>query len=487
MPELLEIVQRHCPEVDTALMRCHFRCLPAAYFARYPAGEIARHLRLLDGLAPGQRVDVAVRPRNGILEVLVAGEDHAGTLACISAAVAAEGFDVEDVEAATYHEPADRPLLFVVILRVRGLTEGRAPADLAAGLRRRLRGALACLAAGNFMEAQTVAASDAVTPGPASVTPLSVRRIGTVLGSDFRLERPLMLGGTSEVYLATQVSLDRTIAVKISRFEGAADDELIALFSQEALVLARFDCPHIVQVHAAGTVPGPGGGVLGWIAVEYLAGGDLARWLQQHGPPFHFAARWFRQALEGLRYAHRQGILHRDLKPHNLLLTSDGNLKVTDFGLLQRTQRKPTAAARGRIMGTPHYMSPEQARGEPVDERSDIFSLGTTFHHLLSGRLPFQAETLTSLLGKIADEESPRLAEIALQAPRPLTLLIDRMMARRREDRYQSVDVVLAELASYEDRGLLCFDDDGTFDPLPPPQSPLALEGETEAWQAEVT
>src|SRR5262249_59678807 len=108
---------------------------------------------------------------------------------------------------------------------------------------------------------------------------------------------------------------------------------------------------------------------------------------------------WSRHALEGLHYAHKRGILHRDLKPHNLLLTAEGHVKISDFGLLQRAQRQDgRITPRSALLGTPHYMSPEQALGEPLDERSDIFSLGTTFFSLFSGRLPFENSTAPGLL-----------------------------------------------------------------------------------------
>jgi hypothetical protein len=492
MTDLVSTVRSQCPQVNPSLVDCHFRCLPPSYFKCYTADEIAHHVRLLGGLASNQRVQVeACSLADSSFEVLVVGKDHAGTLACITTALASEGFDLDDVQVASYHEPIGCPVFFIVLLRVHGSAGGRSAAELSDDLRSRLEAALAHLAAGRFLEAQAAAACSNSPAPDAGLSPprtdgyLPARREGVVLGNDFRLERRLTLGGTSEVFLATQLSLNRTVAVKLARFEGAADDVLLDHFEQEAIVLGSFDCPHIVQVHAAGTIPGRGGGVLGWIAVEYLAGGDLARWLQHNGPPLEFAARWFRQALEGLRYAHRQGVVHRDLKPHNLLLTSAGTLKLSDFGLLLQVQQKaPGPAARTRIVGTPPYMSPEQAQGEPLDERSDIFALGSTFYHLLSGRLPFEAKTLKTLLAQVAAAEAPLLADIAAQVPRPLALLIARMMARRREDRYQAVDVVLAELASFEARGLLCFADGSGFQPLPPPEPADGPTAETEAWPA---
>jgi serine/threonine-protein kinase len=221
------------------------------------------------------------------------------------------------------------------------------------------------------------------------------------------------------------------------------------------------------------------------MAMEYMAGGDLGQWLQQHGPPSpELGVRWFHQALEGLHYAHRHAILHRDLKPHNLLLTSDGHLKVSDFGLLKPVQRvAPDSTPQAGLVGTPHYMSPEQALGEPLDERSDIFSLGTTFFHLLSGQLPFQKGNPAAVLVQIAQQDAPRLIEVAPHVPLPLTVLIQRMMARNRDERYQDVSVILEDLASYERRGLLTAPLSGTFVSAPT-TSPEERSGiKTQAYQ----
>src|SRR5262249_98253 len=143
---------------------------------------------------------------------------------------------------------------------------------------------------------------------------------GMILGGDFRVERKLATGGMSEVYLATQMSLNRTVALKIFRHEGTGGDEILARLNQEALVLAHFTCARMVQILAAGTTAAESGRALGWMAMEYMAGGDLGRWLQQQGSPSaDLGLRWFRQALKGLHYAHRRSVLHHDLKPHNLL------------------------------------------------------------------------------------------------------------------------------------------------------------------------
>jgi hypothetical protein len=479
MLNLLDSVRSQCADLDPALVEMHFRRLPTTYFERYSAAEMARHLRLLAALGPDQLVDVAVYPlASQTFEMVVVGLDYSGTLACITATLAAYGFDLDDVQVSPYLEQGsgvhDEPRYFVIVLRVSGSIPGRSLINFVAELRGRLRLAFGHLAQGNLLEAQTVAADrrelssastpvDAAPSAPAKPRPAGYE--GLILGGDFRLERKLATGGMSEIYLATQLSLNRTVAVKIFQHEGPEDDELLMRIKKEALVLAQFSCAQIVPIFAAGTAPEQARGALGWMAMEYMAGGDLGHWLDQHGAaPVELGLRWLREALEGLHYAHRHAIVHRDLKPHNLLLTVEGHVKVSDFGLLKgarqlRMEQTPQAA----IVGTPQFMSPEQALGEPLDERSDIFSLGTTFFYLLSGQLPFQASTPTAMLVQIAQRDAPRLDELMPQAPLPLAVIIGRMMARLREARYQDIGVILEDLTSYERRGLLLSSQSGTF------------------------
>jgi hypothetical protein len=497
MVSLRESVLGQCPDLDPTLVARHFDSLPASYFERYSVAEVVRHLRLLARLTPAAMVDVEVRPLAAhAFEVTVVGTDHPGTVACITTALAALAFSLEDVQVAPYLEDdgdADaQSRYFVIVLRVSGSLRGQPLGEFTGALRERLRQSFAHLEDGDLLAAQAVAADTRIAPAEGTAVP--GRRSGPVarpsgyegmlLGGEFRLQRKLASGGICEVYQASQLSLNRIVAVKLFHNEGAADADLYARFNQEAVVLAQFSCPQIVQILAAGTATGPAGGTLGWMAMEYMGGGDLARYLQQQGPPLiEVGLRWLRDSLEGLAYAHRRGVLHRDIKPHNLLLTADGAVKVSDFGLLKQVQPGASGLTpRSIIMGTPHYMSPEQALGEALDERSDIFSLGTAFFFVFSGQLPFDRTSAAAVLVQISQEDAPRLDESAPHVPLPLAVVLRRMMARRREERYQEVGVVLEDLASYERRGLLTFAD---ADALagPRPQAWPNFDQQTQAYQ----
>jgi Protein kinase domain len=460
MLNLADALRQHCSGLDAALVERHLRRMPPAYFERFAVTEIARHLRLLSDISATEPLSLDVRNLGPqVFEIIVGCINYPGTVACITTALAADSFNLEDVQIASYVDPAeeDEPDCSVISLRVSGPSDDPAE-ELTERLHDRMRAAFVYLAAGNFLEAQAAAARSEL---PRSAPPVRAQ-VGLILG-DYRLEKRLARGGMSEVYLATQLSLDRTVAVKIARQEGGPDDELSARFTREAMVLAQFQSPYIVPVLATGTIPS-GTGVLGWIAMEYQAGGDLARYVARHGPATpDLGLRWFRQSLDGLRYAHHNGVLHRDVKPHNLLLTVEGNVKLGDFGLFKYVDPDDGRHGRRPVRGTPHYMSPEQARGEHVDERSDVYSLGSTFYHIFTGRLPCEGATPIDVLRTIAQGEPPKLLEAAPELPPPLGVIFNRMLARKREDRYQDVSVLLADLESYALRELLPVAESGSY------------------------
>ncbi len=464
MVDLVNSLLKQCPTVPPALVEAHLRRMPENYLEGYSPAEIARHLKLLARLSAEQPVEVEVRPLGGKnYEICVVGFDRTGVLAAITTALASNGFDTQDLRLATYQtdldEDAERAR-FVDVARV-AAQERSNVADMARNLRERLGIAFNHLAEGDFLSAQTAAADSGSTLSGLPRTPKPVAtpwvvKVGLLLG-DFRLENKLATGGMSEVYLATQVSLDRKAAVKIVSSPSIASDPALARFQKEATVLGSFTSPHIVQVLATGTANAADGSMLRWLAMEYVPNGDLATWVRRHGPPASdLGAAWLYESLQGLLYAHQHGIMHRDLKPHNLLLTADGNVKISDFGLLKEASpREMELTMAGAVMGTPQYIAPEQALGEVVDERADIYSLGASFFHLLTGRLAFQEQSSTAMLLKITQNEAPALLDVAPDTARPLAVIIDRMMALRPEERYQNVRVILEDFKSYIQRGLL--------------------------------
>jgi serine/threonine protein kinase len=182
-----------------------------------------------------------------------------------------------------------------------------------------------------------------------------------------------------------------------------------------------------------------------------MVGGDVAHWIARHGAPAaDLAVRWLRDALAGVQYIHRDvGIVHHDIKPHNLLLDAGQNLRIGDLGLghVQRLAR--LALPDGSIRGTLWYMSPEQARGERTDERSDLFSLGSSFYHIVSGMRPFEASTPAEVLARVSRADHEPLATLAPETPALLAVVIDRLMQPHPLLRYQDAGVALADLDSY--------------------------------------
>jgi serine/threonine protein kinase len=463
-----DAVMKQCPGLSAGLREMHFRRMPESYHERYSPADIARHLRLILRLSNAQPIEVEVKSLGGRnLEICVVGHDRAGVLAAITTAMASDSCDIQDLQLATYLPPDEdlgkekEPTYFVDVMRVAVNRRYNSAAEMSAALRDRLCRAFRLLEEGDLVGAQTAASDSHSKDGPSKNNSRPscegvVVKEGLVLDG-FRLEEKLASGGMSEVYLATQVSLDRKVAVKLVSGDALDTIGAAARFAKETQVLAEFSCPFIVPVLASGTKVLATGVPLRWMAMEYLSNGDLAVWIKRHGtPPVNVVIRWFHQALQGLEYAHKHAILHRDLKPHNLLLTADGDVKITDFGLLKHTgQIDPNLTTDGAVLGTPQYISPEQALAEEADERADIYSLGATFYQMVSGKLSFEDKNTTSLLLKITQHQPPGLLKVAPAAPRPLAVIIDRMMALRREDRYQNVHVIIEDLRSYVQSGLL--------------------------------
>jgi predicted Ser/Thr protein kinase len=224
----------------------------------------------------------------------------------------------------------------------------------------------------------------------------------------YKTIRELGRGSMGLVFLARDVTLERDVAVK--RLPAmVADAELRARLKKEALALARLNHPGIVQVYDFVDT-----GEVSWLVMEYIPGEDLEEVLEREGPlPLDRATAIALAAAEAISYAHDEGVLHRDLKPANLMVSRSGKVKVTDFGVARLAQSSATSEATqlGTVLGSPSYMSPEQARGEQSDERSDIYSFGATLYKVLTGAPPFTG-TLAEVVSRVLTDEPKPLSEV---------------------------------------------------------------------------
>ncbi len=282
------------------------------------------------------------------------------------------------------------------------------------------------------------------TTQPEAAEPV-VDLTGRTLG-DFQLLRRLGVGGMGQVYLARQLSLKRQVAIKLLRHDLAANATALKRFEAEAHAVAKLNHPNIVQVYALGETDG-----LRYMALEFVEGRNLRDHLARRGPPeLPVALSIMRQVATALLKAHDQGLVHRDIKPENILVTKKVEVKVTDFGLSRFFAGGEEAVhltQSGVTLGTPLYLSPEQAQGRPVDNRSDIYSFGVTCYHLLSGEPPFRGSTAVEVALKHVTEEAKLLAELRPDLPPDLGAMIHKMMAKNPDDRYQSVRDILRDLS----------------------------------------
>ena len=268
------------------------------------------------------------------------------------------------------------------------------------------------------------------------------------LAGEYSLQRELGRGGMGIVYLARDVQLDRDVAIKVlpSHLALAADSR--ERFLREARTAAGLSHPHIVPIHRVGEA----GGFV-FFVMSYVEGETLGERLRTRGPlPPAEAARVLREVAWALAYAHGRGIVHRDVKPDNILLEAGtGRALVTDFGIAHGGSHPGPETDPGRIMGTAHFMSPEQAGGEPIDGRSDIYGLGVVGYLAVSGRLPFEAPNLPALLVRQATEAPPSVLRAAHGLPTALGAAIDRCLARDPDGRFPNGEARAAALAPTPD------------------------------------
>jgi eukaryotic-like serine/threonine-protein kinase len=257
-------------------------------------------------------------------------------------------------------------------------------------------------------------------------------RRGTIFAGRYRLERKLGGGGMADVWLAEDQELGRKVAIKILHERYANDAQFVERFRREATHAAGLSHPNVVSIYDRGEAEGSY-----FIVMEYVEGRTLKELIVTRGPcPVPVAISYVRQVLAALRYAHRNGIVHRDIKPHNVLVDHEGRVKVADFGIARAGSSQMTEA--GSIIGTAQYLSPEQARGAPVDESSDLYSTGIVLYELLTGEVPFTGETPVEIAMKHLSQVPPAPSTIRPEIPRDLDLVVLRALAKEPADRYRS-------------------------------------------------
>jgi serine/threonine protein kinase/tetratricopeptide (TPR) repeat protein/TolB-like protein len=277
---------------------------------------------------------------------------------------------------------------------------------------------------------------------PGSANPYAPVEEGAILGERYEILKRLGEGGMGAVYKARDHELDRLVALKVIRPELAGHPDILRRFKQELILARQVTHKNVVRIFDLGTADGRK-----FITMDYIEGRDLKSILLERGklPPDEVVPI-FQQICRGLEAAHVEGVVHRDLKPQNIMLDQTGRVWLMDFGLA-RSMEMAGLTRTGVLMGTPDYMSPEQARAEKVDARSDLFSLGIIVYEMLIGQLPFQAETLMAKLLQRVQQRATPVTEIDPSIPAPLGAAVGKCLEPKVANRYQSVREILDDLS----------------------------------------
>ncbi len=274
-----------------------------------------------------------------------------------------------------------------------------------------------------------------------ATTGLATSLIGTVLSGRYRLESKLGSGGMSTVYLARDETLQRWIAVKVMHREMSDQPDQLERFRREARAVAQLSHPNVVAVIDAGEDGGHP-----YIVFEYVEGETLKQRIDRLGRlPVVEAAAYGIEVGRGLAAAHGHRLIHRDVKPQNVLIDAEGRAKVTDFGIA-RSLESDGLTKTGRVLGTTDYVAPEQAMGQAVDARCDVYSLGVLLYEMLTGEVPFQADTLVGVAMKHVNEEMPDVQERCPGVSSALAAVIERSTEKEPKKRYPDMIAMLADL-----------------------------------------
>jgi eukaryotic-like serine/threonine-protein kinase len=273
--------------------------------------------------------------------------------------------------------------------------------------------------------------------------------IGELIGGRYEVEDLVGTGGMSSVYRARDTVLERHVALKILHQHFTSDPEYVERFRREARAIARLNHPNIVTVIDRGELDSHQ-----FIVFEHVAGENLKDFVRRRGPlAVHDALALTSQIARGLAFAHEHGVVHRDVKPQNVLLDEGGTAKVTDFGIARSIEPAEGLTETGTLLGTSEYISPEQAAGRKVDARSDQYSLGVVLYELLTGETPYSGDNFMAVAMKHMRDPVPSVRDRRPDVPASVEAIVTRAMAKRPEDRFPSTEEMLAALEAAEQNG----------------------------------
>lgn len=307
------------------------------------------------------------------------------------------------------------------------------------------------------------------------------RYVGKRLDGRYEIQEIIGVGGMAVVYKAHDNQENRTVAVKILKPEFVSNEEFLRRFKNESKAIAMLSHPNIVKVYDVSF-----GDLIQYIVMEYIEGITLKEYIEQRGSlRWKDAVHFTIQILKGLQHAHDKGIVHRDVKPQNIMVLPDGTIKVTDFGIA-RFARSDQRTITDKAIGSVHYISPEQARGEKTDEKSDIYSLGVILYEMITGQMPFQAESAVSVAIMQLQREPKTPTEINGSIPMGLEQITMHAMQKTPERRYQSAAEMLCDLDAFRKDPAITFDYNYFVDDAPTkyvgtvPQTEFSLDDEEE-------
>ncbi|PKM80999.1 MAG: serine/threonine protein kinase, partial [Firmicutes bacterium HGW-Firmicutes-13] len=275
--------------------------------------------------------------------------------------------------------------------------------------------------------------------------------IGRTLANRYQIEEKIGDGGMAVVYKGCDILLNRFVTVKILRAQFALDENFVSRFRREAQAAASLSHPNIVNIYDVGEEEDTY-----YIVMEYIDGKSLKELINEKGRlPVNQAVNIARQICEGLVHAHKNKIIHRDIKPHNILITRDGRVKVTDFGIARAVTAATLTYNNNVIMGSVHYFAPEQAKGGLAGEKADLYSLGIVIYEMLTGEVPFSGDSPISIALKHLQENIKSPVEINPDIPPNLEKIILKAAEKDISLRYQNAEEMLADLTDWTNKGFV--------------------------------